>query len=116
MLRARLHHKYQCKQVLGPRALVQSTPASCIPSCFFLHVDRRHGAGEKNIMALFLQLPVNNCIAPLVCDPSNYINFKYILVTSNTLPYLNVLFEGCHTTSSHTQNRALQCCLAVTGK
>jgi hypothetical protein len=133
-----------------------------------------------------LQLPVNNCIAPLVCDPSNYINFKYILVTSNTLPYLNVypilvslflhlpsrgtvvfigphwfldtpfwhrtlrstdsiprpftqlsffvfllfsdlvlqapsyqrstMFEGCHTTSSHTQNRALQCCLAVTGK
>jgi hypothetical protein len=35
---------------------VQSTPASCIPSCFFLHVDRRHGAGEKNIMALFLSL------------------------------------------------------------
>jgi hypothetical protein len=34
-----------------------------------------------------LQLPVNNCIAPLVCDPSNYINFKYILVTSNKGPF-----------------------------
>jgi hypothetical protein len=42
--------------------------------------------------SLFLHLPSRgtvvfigpNCIAPLVCDPSNYINFKYILVTSNT--------------------------------